>query len=74
MYVHFSNLLNILKNEQKLDSIAADFEQHFNSTMSHTNLQKCMPFKLVGQINPIGAKKTFTKPIAIYVWRNVQQS
>ena len=59
---HFSDLLRLLKNGQKSDSCAAHFEQHFNTTTSRTDLHKYMTFKLVKQINPIGAMKTFTKP------------
>ena len=59
---HFSNLQRLLKNGQKSDSFAAHFIQHFNDTMSHTDLRKCMTFKVIKQLNPIGAKKTFTKP------------
>ena len=44
------------------DSFAAHFEQHFNAAKSRTYLRKYMMFKLVKQLNPIGAMKTFTKP------------
>ena len=59
---HLSNLLRILKNVQKSDSFAAHFEQHCDTTMSRTYLRKYMMFKVVKQLNPIGAMKTFTKP------------
>ena len=59
---HFSDLLRLLKNGQKSDSFAAHFEQHFNTTMSRTDLRKHMTFKVVKQLSPIGAMKTFTKP------------
>ena len=59
---NFSDLLFLLKNVQKSDSFAAHFEQHFNTTMSRTYLRKYMTFKVVNQLNPIGAMKTFTKP------------
>ena len=59
---HFSNLLRLLKNGKKSDSFAAHFEQHFNSTASRTDLHKHMTFKVVDQLNLIGAMKTFTKP------------
>ena len=59
---HFSDLLRLLKNRQKSDSFAAHFEQHFNTTTSRTDLRKYMPCKVVKQLNPIGATKTFTKP------------
>ena len=59
---HFSDLLRLLKNEQKLDSFAAHFEQHFNTTTSRTDLCKYMTFKVVKQLNTIGEMKKFTKP------------
>ena len=62
MDVHLSDILRLLKNGQKSDSFAAHFEQHLNSTKSHTYLHDYMTFKVVKQINPIGAMKTFTKP------------
>ena len=58
----FSNLLRLLNIKQKSDSFAAHFEQHFNTAMSCTDIRKYMTFKVVKQINPIGAMKTFTKP------------
>ena len=61
MEVHFSDILCLLKNGQKSDSFADHFEQHFNATTSCTDLHKYMMFKLVNQINPIGAMKIFTK-------------
>ena len=62
MDVHFSDLLRLLKNGHKSDSFAAHFEQHFNTTTSRTYLRKYMTFKVVKQLNLIGAMKTFTKP------------
>ena len=62
---HFSDLLRLLKNRQKSDSFAAHFEQHFNNTTSRTDLRKYMTFRVVKQINPIGAMKTFKKPNCI---------
>ena len=59
---HFSDLQRLLKNGQKSDSFAAHFVQHFNSTTARTELRKCMTFKVLKQLNPIGAMKTFTKP------------
>ena len=59
---HFSDILSLLKNGQKLESFAAHFEQHFKATMSRTDLRKYTTFKLVNQLNPIGAMKTITKP------------
>ena len=59
---HFSDLLRLLKNGQKSDSFDAHSEQNFKTTTSRTDLHKYMAFKVVKQINPIGAMKTFTKP------------
>ena len=59
---HFSDLLCLLKKIKKSDSFAAQFEQHLNTTMSCTYLRKYMMFKVVKQINLIGAMKKFTKP------------
>ena len=59
---HFSNLLRLLKNGHKPDSFAAHSEHNFNTTTSSTYLRKYMTFKVVKQLNPIGAMKTFTKP------------
>ena len=54
-----SNVYSITKQS---DSFAAHFEQHFNITMSHTDIRKYMTFKVVKQLNLIGAMKPFTKP------------
>ena len=59
---HFSDLLRLIKNGQKSDSFSNHFEQHFNTTTSSTDLRKYMTFKVVKQLKPIGAIKTFTKP------------
>ena len=59
---HFSDLQRLLKNGQKSDSFAAHFVQHFNNTTARTDLRKCITFKVLKQLNPIGAMKTFTKP------------
>ena len=59
---HFSNLQRLIKNGQKSDSFAAHFIQHFNNTTSRIDLRKFMTFKVIKQINPIGAMKTFRKP------------
>ena len=59
---YFSDLLRLLKNGQKSYSFAAHFEQHFNTNTSRTALRKYMKFKVVKQLNPIGAMKKFTKP------------
>ena len=47
---HFSDLLRLPKNGQKSDSFSAHFEQHFNTTTSHTDLRKYMTFKVVKQL------------------------
>ena len=59
---HFSDLQRLLKNGQNPDSFAAHFVQHFNNTTSRIDLYKCMTFKVIKQLNPIGAMKTFTTP------------
>ena len=59
---HFFDLLCFLQNRQKSDSFAAYFEQHFKSTPSRRDLRKCMTFKVIKQINSIGAMKIFAKP------------
>ena len=58
---HFSIILFLLKNRQKSDSFAAHFEQHFDSTKSRSYLRKYTAFKVVQQLKPIGAMKTYTK-------------
>ena len=58
---HFFDLLRLLKKRQKQDSFSAQFKQHFNYTTSHTDLRKCMKFKVVKQINTIGAMEKFKK-------------
>ena len=60
---NFPDLLRLLKNGKKPNSFATHFEQHFNTTTSRTELHKYMMCKLVKQLNPIGAMKTFTRPI-----------
>ena len=52
----------VYSRTEKTDSFAAHFENHFNTTTSRTDLRKYMTFKIVKQLNPIGAMKTFTKP------------
>ena len=59
---YFSDILRLLQKGQKSDSFASHFEQHFNATTSRTDIRKYMTFKVVKQLNPIGAMKTFTKP------------
>ena len=60
--VHFFDLLRLFKKRQKPDSFAANFEQHFNTTTSRTYLHKYIKFKVVKQLNPIGAMKKIRKP------------
>ena len=59
---HFSDLQRLLKNVQKSDSFAANFVQNYKTTTSRPDLRKYMMFKVVKQINPIGAMKQVTKP------------
>ena len=59
---HFYDLLRLLKSGQKSDSFDAHSVQHFNTTTSCTDLRKYMMFKVVNQLNTIGAMKAFTKP------------
>ena len=59
---HLSDILRLLKNGKKSDSFAAHFKQCFKDATSRTDLRKYMTFKLVKQLNPIVAMKTFTKP------------
>ena len=54
---HFSDVQRLIKNGQKSDSFAAHFKQHFKSTMLRTYLRKCMKFKVVNHIVPIGEIK-----------------
>ena len=58
---HVTDLQRLLNNKQKPDSFAAHFEHHFNTNTSRTDLRKYMVCKVVKQLNPIGAMKTFTK-------------
>ena len=51
-----------IQKHTKSQSFSAHFEQHFKATTSRTDLRKYMTFKLVKQLNPIGAMKTITKP------------
>ena len=57
-----SPIYNVYLRTEKSYSFAAHFVQHFNTTTSRTDLRKYMTFKVVKQINLIGAMKTFTKP------------
>ena len=58
---HLFDVQHILNNGQKSDSFAAHYGKNFNSTMSNTDLYKCMKFKIVNQINPIESMKPFKK-------------
>ena len=49
-------------NGQNLDSFVDHFEQHFHTTTSRTDLRKYTAFKVVKQLSPVDAIKTFTKP------------
>ena len=62
IYGRLCYLLRLIKKGQKPDSFAAHFVQHFINTTSRTDLRKCMIFKVLKQLNPIGAMKIFTKP------------
>ena len=59
---HFCDVQKLLKTGQKLDSFAAHYEQHLNSSRSRTTLCTCMMFEVDKQLNSIGEMKTFTKP------------
>ena len=59
---HFSHLQRLRKNGHKSYSFPAYLIQHFNTTTSCTDLRKYTTFKVVKQLNPIGAMNTFTKP------------
>ena len=59
---HLSDLQRLFKNRQKSDSFAAHFVHHFNTTTSRTDLHKYITFKVLKQLNLIGAMKTFIKP------------
>ena len=58
---HLSDILRLLNNGKKSDSIAAHFEQHFNTTTLCTDIRKYMTFKVVKELKPIGEMKTFTE-------------
>ena len=62
MDCNFHNLLRLLKKVQKYESFSAQFEKHSSYTTSHLDLHNYMTFKVVKQINPIGAMITFMKP------------
>ena len=54
---HFSDLQCLLKTKQKLDSFAAHFEQHFNTTTSRTDIFKYRALKVVKDLNQVCAMK-----------------
>ena len=56
---NFSDILLPLKNGKETDSFTTHLEQHFKSTKSRTYPLKCMTFKVVKQINLIGAKNIY---------------
>ena len=57
-----SPIFYVYSKMDKTRYISAHFEQHFNGTTPSTYIRKCMAFKVVNQINPVGAMKNFTKP------------
>ena len=59
---HFSDLLGLLKNGQKSIFFAAHVKKHFNNTTSHTYICTYTKFKVVKQLNPIGAMKKIIEP------------
>ena len=59
---HFSIVQNIIRNGRKPDLLASHYGQRLKYTMSCTDICKCMKFKVVNQINPIVAIKSFMKP------------
>ena len=59
---NFSDSQRLLKNGQKSDLFADHFVQHFNNTTSRTDLRKCMMFKVIKQLDPIGTMNKITKP------------
>ena len=58
---YFFDILCLLKKRTKSDSCAAHFEQHFNATMTNTDIHEYMTFKVLRQLNSIGEMKTFMK-------------
>ena len=58
----FSNAQILPKNGQKSDSFAAHLEQNFKYTTPSMDLRKCMMFKVVKHLNPIGAMESFKNP------------
>ena len=64
---NFSDLLYLLKNGQESDSFSDHFEQHFLSNTPRPYLRKYMAFKLVKQLNLIGAIIFLLNLTATYV-------
>ena len=58
---YLSDLPRLLKNGGKSHSFSAHLKHHFTSNTSHTELLKYMIFKVLNELNPIGAMKAFTK-------------
>ena len=59
------SLLQSLRSTQeraKTDLFAAHLGHHFNTSTPRTYLRKYMTFKVVKQLNPIGAMKNLMKP------------
>ena len=71
MYGHFSDILPLLKNVQKLDSFATHFEHHFNTIASSTDIRKYISFIVVDNLNLIGAMKSLQNPTETYLLRNI---
>ena len=71
---HLSNILRLPKNGQEPNSFSAHFEKKFNTTTPHTDLRKYTMFKVLKQLNLIGAMENLQNPIEIYVFRNFQRS
>ena len=56
-----SPMLSVFSKTWKSDSFDNLFWQQFKSNTSDTYLRKCMAFKVVKHINPLGSMKSFTK-------------
>ena len=52
----------MIKNGQKLESLAAHYEKHSKSATLFTDLNKSIAYNVVKQINHIAAMKQFKKP------------
>ena len=71
MWGRSSHVQRLLKNGQKSDSFTSNFERHFKSTTSRTDLRKCMNFQAVNKLTQIVSMKKFTNLTAAYVWSYV---